>query len=324
MLHLKLTTTQKILEEIVSQLDGNIKNNVLTIPSHLGKGQMVKKELSDGLFYMGSDICYFEDFIFDREINEDPALNYLTLNYSSQFIDPTQQHSSTHQPIQDSFLFFNRHFSFKSFVPAYSNFKQAQFFISYEKLNAIVNYYDLPKSIIPIIGNPAPWCYKYPFPLEIQRVLHQIYNYKTDTEFAKGYLINKAEELIMLTFEHILRDLSNNNKEVNFIHEADLKIIHEAEKILIESEDENTKIIDIANQLSVGIRKLQRLFKAYHGTDMTSYRKQVRMEQARQMILQQNLSITEVCYKIGYTSISHFSKIFKDYFGISPSSLLNK
>ncbi|MCG8581662.1 MAG: helix-turn-helix transcriptional regulator, partial [Bacteroidales bacterium] len=217
-----------------------------------------------------------------------------------------------------------KHYSYNNIVPAYTRFKQIQLFVSVEKLMSLCNYYNLPSEVSTQLLKDEQWCYKFPFTAEVQKVLFQLSSYKIENEFARGYMINKTEELIMLALEQIFKEQSNQSDKNSFMHQDDLNTLYEAEKLLLESKDETIKITELSDKLSVGIRKLQRLFKAYHGVDMTSYRKQVRLEQARQMILEQRLSITDICFKMGYTSTSHFSKIFKNQFGYSPSSLLNK
>ncbi len=325
MRHFKISETENQFKQLAKQVGGKVEDGVLFIPKELGQGFLKSSVLVAGLIFQESDFSFFEDFYLERKVLEKTARNYFSLIYNFQAADltdsPNQDNSHS---LHNQVLFFNGNYSYSSFIPAYTPFKQVQFFISFDKLMAICKYYDLPKEIIRFLDTNEQWCFKNPFSIEIQRVLHQLNSTQTDDLFTKGYRINKGEELIMLTLEQILRDITQKQNETNFIHEDDMQTIIEAEKILLESQDDTIKIIDIAGRLSIGIRKLQRLFKAYHGTDMTSYRKQVRMEQARQMILQQNLSITEICYKTGYTSVSHFSKVFKEHFGTSPSSLLNK
>ncbi|MBS2212482.1 helix-turn-helix transcriptional regulator [Carboxylicivirga mesophila] len=325
MRHFKISETENQFKQLAEQVGGKVEDGVLFMPDDVGQGFLKSSVLVDGLIFQEADYNLFEDFYLERKVTEEAARSFFSLIYNFQAADLTDspnQHNSHN--LHNQVLFFNGHYSYNSFIPAYTLFKQIHFFISFDKLMALCKYYDLPEEIIRFLDTDEQWCFKNPFSTEIQRVLHQLRSYQADNLFTKGYRINKAEELIMLTLEQILRDISNKKNDTNFIHEDDLQTIIEVEKILLESQDESIKIIDIANQLSIGIRKLQRLFKAYHGTDMTSYRKQVRMEQARQMIMQQNLSITEVCYKTGYTSVSHFSKIFKDHFGTSPSGLLKK
>jgi AraC-like DNA-binding protein len=325
MLQFEITKTETQLNELATQLGGAIENNVMPIPKHLGKGQISRNQLTKGIILQDGEFSLFQDFIINRKVNEDENIHHFSLIYV--FNQPNYiytQNETAEAGLQNYLLFFNKHYSYSNIVPAYTRFRQIQLFVSVEKLIALCRYYNLPPDVTHHLMKDEQWCYKFPFTAEIQKVLHQLSNYQIDNAFARGYMINKSEELIMLTLEQIFKEQSHQSDKNSFIHQDDLNTIYEAEKMLLESKDEGIKISELSDKLSIGIRKLQRLFKAYHGVDMTSYRKQIRLEQARQMILEQRLSITDVSFKMGYTSTSHFSRIFKDQFGYSPSKLIKK
>jgi len=44
----------------------------------------------------------------------------------------------------------------------------------------------------------------------------------------------------------------------------------------------------------------------------------LRLSQARQLLLQTNMSIVDVGLACGFVSAPHFSKCYRDYFGIPP------
>jgi transcriptional regulator GlxA family with amidase domain len=45
---------------------------------------------------------------------------------------------------------------------------------------------------------------------------------------------------------------------------------------------------------------------------------QVRLNYARRMIVTSDISLTAIATKCGFLSLSHFSKAFKQQFGVSP------
>ncbi|TRX71175.1 AraC family transcriptional regulator [Carboxylicivirga sp. M1479] len=325
MLQFKITKTESQLNELATQLGATIEDNIMPIPKQIGNGQISRNMLTKGIILQDGEFNLFQDFTINRKIEEDESMHHFSLIYVfNQLNYIYTEDEAAESGIQNYLLFFNKHYSYSNIVPAYTRFKQIQLFVSVEKLLSLCSYYALPNEINKHLQTNEQWCYKFPFTAEVQKVLHQLSTYETENAFTKGYMINKSEELIVLALEQVFKEQSNKSDKNSFIHQDDLNTLYEAEKMLLESTDEIIKISELSDKLSIGIRKLQRLFKAYHGVDMTSYRKQIRMEQARHMILEQRLSITDVCFKMGYTSNSHFSKIFKDQFGYSPSNLLNK
>ena len=44
-----------------------------------------------------------------------------------------------------------------------------------------------------------------------------------------------------------------------------------------------------------------------------------RLEAAYNLIRQGGANITEICYQVGFKNLSHFSKIFKEKYGVAPT-----
>ncbi|MCV2403863.1 AraC family transcriptional regulator [Marinomonas sp. C2222] len=64
-------------------------------------------------------------------------------------------------------------------------------------------------------------------------------------------------------------------------------------------------------------------FKNQLGCTPLEYQHQRRMEQAFKK-LQQQRSVTSVCYELGYQSLSHFSRRFHQHFGLSPRQVTQR
>ncbi|MFS0728332.1 bifunctional transcriptional activator/DNA repair enzyme AdaA [Paenibacillus sp. 1P07SE] len=63
---------------------------------------------------------------------------------------------------------------------------------------------------------------------------------------------------------------------------------------------------------------IQRTFKELLGISPLQYLHDVRIERAKNLLRIQELSTTQIAYEIGYSSLSHFSKVFKAKVGLSP------
>lgn len=78
-------------------------------------------------------------------------------------------------------------------------------------------------------------------------------------------------------------------------------------------------IHDVAKKNHVSPNYLSYLFKKDTGFNLWEYVIKLRMEESRNLLLQTDLRRYEVAERVGYESPEHFSKIFKKYYGISPS-----
>ncbi|MDR7130819.1 AraC-like DNA-binding protein [Algoriphagus sp. 4150] len=61
-----------------------------------------------------------------------------------------------------------------------------------------------------------------------------------------------------------------------------------------------------------------RLFKSTYGKTPHQYLKYVRLEKAKEL-LKAGVPVTEVCYSVGFDSVSSFSGLFSKTVGVSPS-----
>ena len=75
---------------------------------------------------------------------------------------------------------------------------------------------------------------------------------------------------------------------------------------------------DIADEIGLSTRQLERLFNRYLNTTPKAHFMDLRLTRARNLLIQSELSVTEVAIAAGFVSHSHFSKVFRLRFGLSP------
>jgi two-component system response regulator YesN len=64
--------------------------------------------------------------------------------------------------------------------------------------------------------------------------------------------------------------------------------------------------------------KFSRRFKERFGRNIKSYLNNVRTQRAAELLGNQDLSISEVAFSVGYGSVPHFYRVFREQYGISP------
>ncbi|MFB9885832.1 GlxA family transcriptional regulator [Balneatrix alpica] len=75
---------------------------------------------------------------------------------------------------------------------------------------------------------------------------------------------------------------------------------------------------ELANYVQVSRRQLERLFQKYLHCSPSRYYLQLRLNRARQLLKQTSLSIIEVASACGFVSTPHFSKCYREFFGVPP------
>jgi AraC family transcriptional regulator, glycine betaine-responsive activator len=76
--------------------------------------------------------------------------------------------------------------------------------------------------------------------------------------------------------------------------------------------------IDLARDAGLSTRQLERLFRKYLNRSPARYYLELRLNKARLLLVQTNMSIIDVALACGFVSASHFSKCYRDFFGRTP------
>ena len=76
----------------------------------------------------------------------------------------------------------------------------------------------------------------------------------------------------------------------------------------------------LAQQFSMSQRTLNRRFKLATGMSPGRYVQYLRLEQARDLLRDSNLSITEIATSVGYPDIGYFSTLFREHMAQSPTA----
>lgn len=75
---------------------------------------------------------------------------------------------------------------------------------------------------------------------------------------------------------------------------------------------------ELAAAAGLSSRQLERLFRKYLNRSPARYYIELRLNRARLLLLQTNLSVIDVALACGFVSASHFSKCYRDFFGKTP------
>jgi AraC-like DNA-binding protein len=77
-------------------------------------------------------------------------------------------------------------------------------------------------------------------------------------------------------------------------------------------------VADMAEQVSLSPSAFSHLFREVAGCSPYQYLKEMRLDRARELLVEGRLSVTEISRTVGYTSASHFIKEFRARFGTTP------
>lgn len=171
--------------------------------------------------------------------------------------------------------------------------------------------------------------------------LHNNYDEKFIKNFMIDIFISVRESLKAEGFEIPVESnfsITNTINNIMFIHEL-FYYLNKQFTVLINSISTNKEVdiieiilnyIDnnfnkdltldnIAKVYNYNTAYLGKLFTKKVGTNFNSYVEKIRIEEAKKLLLLEDLKIYEVSEKCGYKNVDYFNRKFKNYTGLSPS-----
>lgn len=95
--------------------------------------------------------------------------------------------------------------------------------------------------------------------------------------------------------------------------------IEEAKTFIDRHLAEDITLEEVAKRVGLARTYFSALFKKMTGETFVHYRIKKRMEEARRLVAVPTLTITDIAILVGYEDYPHFTKTFKNFFGMSPS-----
>lgn len=88
--------------------------------------------------------------------------------------------------------------------------------------------------------------------------------------------------------------------------------------------DSDLSVELLASELSLSRSQLYRKIKTLTGQTVNEFLRKIRLQRAKQLLETGSATVSEVCYKVGFSSPSYFTKCFKAHFGVLPTEVESK
>lgn len=130
-------------------------------------------------------------------------------------------------------------------------------------------------------------------------------------EYSNGCCIN----LINLFFTNLLRNYSKTIAFYNYEMGSDFSLVLQ----YIQHNYQTLTLSSLAEFFHYSEPHLCTLIKQNTGKNFTDLIKNLRMRDAKNLLINTDMKINEIAEQIGYNSADHFSRVFRQTFGISPA-----
>lgn len=150
---------------------------------------------------------------------------------------------------------------------------------------------------------------------EIIKTAGEIQNQSIPESFESHYYKLKCEEMLCYVFALLIQ---REPVPTSNMHIDDIKAVYNI-KFLLESHlNESPNIASLAVEARMSEPKLRKLFKQTFGKGVFEYYQSLRMQEAARLLKEKRLTVSEVGYQLGFTNLSHFSRVFEQHIGMKP------
>jgi AraC-like DNA-binding protein/ligand-binding sensor protein len=106
--------------------------------------------------------------------------------------------------------------------------------------------------------------------------------------------------------------------------EAESPLVRRARAYIAGHHEDSVNLDEIAKAMHVSTFYFCKMFKKATGLTFTDYLGRVRVEKAKTLLLNPHLRVSEIAYMVGFQSLTHFNRVFRNLNGESPSHFRDK
>ena len=89
-------------------------------------------------------------------------------------------------------------------------------------------------------------------------------------------------------------------------------------------EEPDFSVEDLSREIGMSRVHMNRKLKETMGMSPSNLIKSIRLRQAAYLLIHDKVNISEVAYRVGFSTHSYFSSSFHDYYGMSPKEFVAK
>ena len=146
--------------------------------------------------------------------------------------------------------------------------------------------------------------------------------------FNFAYLLANVQNLIrnrLILKEHFSSDISGGTDKFPLSKSLDKKFVNDFSGIVEQNlSNENFSVDDICKIIGISRVQLYRKVKALLGCSITDYILNRRLKKAKHLLINENYTIAEITYMIGFSNPNYFATVFKAKYDCTPSEFKKK
>lgn len=173
-----------------------------------------------------------------------------------------------------------------------------------------------PNSVLQTItGSGNSFLFFESMSAEAKLLLNKLTAMDMQESLSHFYTQIKVQELLYLVFHKLSLRESAAHQPINSADAARLLQVRHA---MLRDLSVPPVLRALAQTAAMSETKLKQLFKQTFGTTIYTYYQQARMEQAAFLLKHGKYSVAQAGYEMGFSNLSHFSRLFEKHYGQNP------
>lgn len=293
--------------------------NTLIIPSELGSGSIRYIEFSPGFKLLFHSYTLVEDFVLKRKApdksSELVSMIFYTYEVPGVFRLNDQKSSTstrlTNATIEISSIHLNSEIRFQAGTTIFFTVIG----IMKPLLSELLSLKESNFLVDTILKENSSFLFHEKMWPEFEKKIALLSLINQDDSLSNFYFRIKVQELIYMLFHKLL---GRENQKQKVIKNSDAIKLYEIQSSIVSELSTPPKLPELAQWIGMSETKMKSLFKQIFGDSIYNYFQSARMQEAAFLLKHSDYSVSEIGFRLGFSNLSHFSRLFKKHYGMTP------
>lgn len=318
-----------LAKEMGTTFSKSCEEYTLEIPKSYGSGTINGINFRDGLGLLFYDCTFHEDIEIRFIVNQIHPLKFLFCEsggFSHSFEDEKEQHTvEVLQNIIVSSCEYQGHIlRFRAGAHTVVNSLEINRELFVENMDCEIKSLDkVLENLFMDVKAKNKFYFHGDYSLQMADLFTQI-NSKQLKDFNRNIFLHSSAYKLLSVQILEYHDSKNAEGQNSLLKKRDQLLIREAAAFIENDILGFVSVKDLGERVGLNSSKLQSGFKEIYGVTVNEFVQNRRLDLAKNLINNTDLTFSEIGYLVGLSSKSYFSKIFKDRYNITPSEIRNK
>jgi len=310
----KTQTTPNVLNRFAQLLKTEVKNRRMEIPEKFGKGYCAGFVFNEHIRMLILNYELKEDIVLE---NPDLGASGRMILFKFQNILPKLGTESMEKQVKTvpSVLIATSNMNTEAIIPIDTNPASINIEVEAKYLSGLFDLSGKSPVLQSLLQDTQPLLFEQMIYPSLQKIVNEMVTGHVGEIFELFFMRIKAEELVC----RLLMELEKRDeKRLYSLNSADIQAIYNVKEQMLKHLGTPPVIKELAANVHMSPTKLKRLFKQIFGNSIFSYYQEFRMQEAARLLKEDKLSVSDVGYRLGFSNLSHFSRVFKEHVGMKP------